>query len=153
MKVSPTDRFWSKVSPEPNTGCWLWTAAVSAAGYGVMGMASKVVYAHRFSYELHCGDIPKNQELDHICRVRSCVNPRHLRSVSHRENMLAPGSANFSASKAAQTHCIHGHELSGDNVRHFRGRRSCRECTRIYDRKRAHAHYMKKKMKRENSYA
>jgi hypothetical protein len=44
--------------------------------------------AHRFAYELLVGPIPEDLELDHLCRVRHCVNPAHLEPVTHLENIL-----------------------------------------------------------------
>lgn len=53
-------RFWSKVAKRED-GCWLWTAAATPAGYGVIGVGSltdgsrTTAYAHRISYELMVG--------------------------------------------------------------------------------------------------
>jgi len=77
------ERLWSKVSPEPMSGCWLWTGALSS-GYASLGSGA---YAHRVYYELTRGKIPDGLELDHKCRVPCCVNPDHLEPVTHRENM------------------------------------------------------------------
>lgn len=65
------------------TECWLWLRAKTAGGYGVFREA----YAHRFSYESFVGPICPGFEIDHLCRNPSCVNPQHLQSVTHRENM------------------------------------------------------------------
>ena len=81
------ERFENKYIPEPNTGCWLWVAHTNRCGYGTFGVAGRTYLAHRVSYNLHIGDIPKHLELDHKCRVRSCVNPSHLEPVTHKENM------------------------------------------------------------------
>lgn len=83
---------------------------------------NRLIAAHRFAYELANGPIPDGLEIDHLCRNRKCVNPAHLQAVSHRENML----------RAAKTHCLNGHPLTGPNV-YLRpdGRgRECRECRR-----------------------
>jgi len=73
--------------PEPNSGCWLWTKAVMANGYGLIMTSTGVRTAHRVSYEAHKGEIPAGLELDHKCRVRSCVNPDHLEAVTKTENV------------------------------------------------------------------
>ena len=78
-------RFWEKVDVDP-LGCWLWTASVNEDGYGQF-MADRSVLAHRFAFELLRGPIPRNLELDHLCRVRPCVNPDHLEPVTHEENV------------------------------------------------------------------
>lgn len=79
MTPSMIDRFMDKVSPEPNTGCWLWTASVDSSGYGHFGIASsRPTKAHRIAYRLFKGDIPRGLFVCHKCDVPSCVNPDHL---------------------------------------------------------------------------
>jgi hypothetical protein len=79
-------RFWAKV--EKTDGCWFWRARIIATGYGSFSLDGRKVMAHRFAYELLVGPIPEDLELDHLCRVRHCVNPAHLEPVTHRENIL-----------------------------------------------------------------
>ncbi len=62
--------------------CWLWRGRVAPNGYGTIGKE----YAHRVSYERARGPIPPGMELDHLCRVRGCVNPNHLEVVTKSEN-------------------------------------------------------------------
>jgi len=92
------------------------------------------VYAHRFSYEYFVGPIPHNKEIDHICRVRHCVNPAHLRTVSHRENVLLGES--FGAIHTSRTHCPTGHPYDKENT-HYRpnGDRQCKACWTTQHRK------------------
>jgi hypothetical protein len=123
-------RFEAKTEPEPNTGCWLWTGALNYAGYGVFCRDGRKHRAHHVGYEHYIGPVPDGFQLDHRCRVRSCVNPDHLRAVTSRQNTLAPGSASPTAQNAAKTRCLHGHPLVGDNLMLKRGRRECRECNR-----------------------
>jgi len=80
------DRFWMKVEKGP--GCWSWTGAISD-GYGSFAEGSKgrCHKAHRFAYEQLVGPIPDGMQLDHKCHNRSCVNPAHLRPVTHKQNM------------------------------------------------------------------
>lgn len=76
-----------KVHFEPNSGCWLWAGADNGAGYGTMTLGhAKRAYAHRISFEIHRGPVPDGMHLDHLCRVRCCVNPDHLDPVSNAEN-------------------------------------------------------------------
>lgn len=84
------ERFHEKVSPEPNSGCWLWTGAVKELGYGVIGLGRRqdgTAKAHRVAYELYKGEIPEGGNVLHSCDVPSCVNPAHLRVGTLSENM------------------------------------------------------------------
>ena len=57
------------------SGCWIWTDTPTSAGYGVLGVGGgRQVLAHRFSYENFVGPIPEGLQIDHLCRVRACVN-------------------------------------------------------------------------------
>jgi hypothetical protein len=78
------------VSPEPNTGCWLWTGALNNMGYGrlkVGGRDGKSVYAHRVAYQLFVGPIPDGKVLDHRCSNTWCCNPAHLDPTSQADNV------------------------------------------------------------------
>lgn len=88
--VSLEERFWAKVEPEPNSGCWIFVGGWTTAGYGSIGRGCRGegnVYAHRFAYELLRGPIPPDLVPDHLCRVRCCVNPWHLELVTNLENL------------------------------------------------------------------
>jgi len=130
-------RFWRKVSVA-DSGCWEWTAGQLRGGYArfrVGGRGSKSGVAHRFAYETLVGKIPDGRQLDHLCRVRHCVNPANLEPVTPRENTLrgeTPAAAN-----AAKTHCPAGHEYTVSNtyLDKPRGIRMCRLCGRDRMRK------------------
>lgn len=129
---SPSERFVEKYIPEPNSGCWLWSAAVSSHGYGVFYDGERLRPAHRMSYELFVGPIPDALQIDHLCRVRSCVNPAHLEPVTQQENFRR-GEGKFITAKVngAKTHCPKGHPYSGDNLyMEPSGGRGCRACRR-----------------------
>lgn len=68
------------------TGCWVWTGYVSPDGYGRIGKANGSKVAHRVIYEEMVGTIPAGFILDHICRNRKCINPKHLRPVTVGQN-------------------------------------------------------------------
>ena len=123
-------RFWDKVIPEPNSGCWLWIGATSSRGYGYFTIKKPIsARAHRMTYAVANGSpIADGLDIDHLCRVRNCCNPHHLEAVSCRENLLR--GETLAAANAAKTHCKRGHELTGGNLRSgFNGKRACRECS------------------------
>lgn len=97
-------------------------------GYGGFRY-KKINTAHRFSYLMFVGDIPKGLVIDHICRNRACCNPEHLRVVTHQENILCGNGA--TAKHAKKTHCIHGHEFTKNNTRLTRHGRKCIKCVNI----------------------
>lgn len=78
------DRFWEKVCV--SDGCWLWTDELQATGYAGFWRNGKTLRAHRVSYEMHVGPIPDGLLVDHICQVRHCVRPSHLRLATYKQN-------------------------------------------------------------------
>lgn len=84
------DRFATKVNV--TDACHLWTGAINSKGYGTLKIrntAGKWVsgLAHRFAYEQAFGHIPAGMVVDHECRIRSCVNPAHLRAATNKQNL------------------------------------------------------------------
>ena len=69
------------------TDCWIWSGTLNNKGYGRVAIAGKGQYAHRAMYEQEVGPIPDGYEIDHLCRVRACINPAHLEAVTHSENL------------------------------------------------------------------
>ena len=135
------DRLLSKRKEDTATGCWEWTGALfQATGYGVFSARRDdgtwtPHTAHRAAYLMLKGPIPDGLHIDHLCRNRACCNPEHLEAVTKKENDLRGDS--LMARQARQTHCIHGHPLSGDNLRlRPNGKRECIDCARARDRKR-----------------
>lgn len=107
-------RFWDKVIPEPNSGCWLWLGA-TGKGYGRYSIPGKTsVLAHRISFEAANGPAPTGLDLDHLCRQRSCCNPQHLEPVTRRTNLMR--GQTLAASNAEKTHCSRGHALTPNNI-------------------------------------
>lgn len=116
--------FLGKVSMEPTSGCWLWTAALNRDGYGKVQFRGRTTTAHRAAWALFVG--AGAGPLDHKCRVRSCVNPAHLEIVTVRENTLrGEGPAALNSRK---THCGRGHPLSGPTAYTSKGKRYCKIC-------------------------
>jgi hypothetical protein len=110
-------------------GCWLWTG-VLANGYGRIKRGDKRLMAHRVSYELFRGPIPSGLTLDHLCRLRCCVNPWHLESVTMRENMLRGTSPAAQSAKrlVCKIHNVPFVKRDTDRCKF------CRECRNAYAR-------------------
>lgn len=73
------ERLMARVEMDPNSGCWLWSGSCLPRGYGTLRVVGRRrVYAHRLSYELHVGPIPKSLHVCHACDTPACVNPAHL---------------------------------------------------------------------------
>lgn len=129
------ERFESRYVPDPNSGCWLWLGATDNGKYGRIYAnhddgEKSAVQAHRLAYVHFRGEIPEGLELDHLCRVRSCVNPWHAEPVEHLENIRRGYGAKAAKERNKWiTHCPYGHPYSGENLySHPDGSRKCRKC-------------------------
>lgn len=114
----------------PTDSCWLWNGG-KRRGYGYVYIAGsrRTTAAHRAVYTLLVGPIPHGLQLDHLCRVRHCVNPDHLEPVTQQENLLRGHT--ITAKSAAAVACPAGHPYEGDNLYvDPKGERRCRTCHR-----------------------
>jgi len=122
------ERFHSSYEVVTESGCWIWMKHTHL-GYGYFNADNKHYRAHRWIYQHLIGPIPGHLQCDHLCRVRCCVNPYHIRITSNRVNSLAsnsPAALNFQ-----KTHCNKGHAFTPENTGNsIRGWRVCLICNR-----------------------
>jgi HNH endonuclease len=100
------ERFDAKYIPEPNSGCWLWTAGLISNGYGQFCYPGhhRGGYAHRASWEIHHGEIPEGAHVLHRCDNPCCVNPDHLFLGSHDDNMADMKSKGRARTAVGESH-------------------------------------------------
>jgi len=86
VSVIPIDvaHFWAKAEVGKVDDCWIWKAGRRGPkqAYG----AFRKMNAHRYAYQIHCGDIPDGMVVRHMCGNKLCVNPRHLEPGTHQDN-------------------------------------------------------------------
>lgn len=119
--------------------CWLYAGPVNWQGYGQISIGDNSVVAHRVMYENFVGKIPPKYEIDHLCRVTTCINPAHLEAVTHAENCRRATHP-----WGERTACASGHEYTPDNLyiristradgSKYRVR-GCIKCTRIHQKR------------------
>lgn len=130
-----SERFYKKISPDPNSGCWLWIGAAFNHGYGQMRINGKIKSAHRASWEIHNGDIPNDLFVCHKCDVKLCVNPDHLFLGTNSDNMKDMNDKKRHGTKYKEF-CVNGHSRTHENLI-LNGKKSpnkrCRVCHNIQE--------------------
>ena len=127
------ERFMSKMPALVNENeCWIWGGA-KTNGYGRFTVDGRLLMAYRWFYEYTIGPIPDGLVIDHLCNNPPCVNTRHLKPCTQRENVLR--SESLTAKLATRTHCPAGHSYDSENTYTSKtGARACRECSRTRTR-------------------
>ena len=133
------DRFWKKVEPEPNSGCWLWMGTQDRYGqFRIGGRNGHQVGAHRVAWMLANGLIPMGVHVLHRCDIPTCVNPSHLFLGTRKDNMQdAARKGRLGPQSQKRKICARGHPLGDSNVYISRadssrpGERYCRTCKRV----------------------
>lgn len=120
-------RISQKIEVVTESGCWIWTGRQNN-GYGRISWKDRDRLAHRVVWTLAGRELPAlPYVLDHICRVRCCLNPSHLRVLHGSTNVLIGES--FSAENKRKTQCQKGHDFDTYNTYYDRsGKRLCRKC-------------------------
>lgn len=151
-KLTEVERFWKNVERGDDDDCWLWHGSMSN-GYGTVHVGGTNRVAHAVLYEWYVGPIPYGKELDHLCRNRNCVNPKHLEPVTRSQNVRRALEANGKGKpeqalplrvvpaipqRRIPARCKRGHALTDDNISWqevHQGARDfvrwrCKECNR-----------------------
>lgn len=135
--IRSIDDIWERATPEPNSGCWLWDGHINQNGYGVAWFGGRNLIASRVAFVLANGPIDDILQVDHLCRVRCCVNPMHLEAVTGSVNIRRSelprllGERNRHDAEARVT-CKQGHPYTAENTSlNSGGHRYCRACHRV----------------------
>jgi hypothetical protein len=113
-------------------GCWIWQGAITAGGYAEARFDGGVRLVHRVLYEALVRPLKQGETIDHLCRVRHCVNPGHMDPVPIRTNVLR--GTGPSAVAAHRDHCAKGHPYPMGTYIHPSGSRRCRVCAHTWNR-------------------
>lgn len=120
------------ISPEPNTGCWLWEKNLDKDGYGKIFFNKKHWRVHRAILFLNNKNI-KNKMVLHKCDTPSCCNPEHLFIGTALENMRDKvKKGRLKNQNMDKKECLNGHSfLDTENFWIYNGKRVCKFCHRL----------------------
>jgi hypothetical protein len=126
----PAHQISYQTAPGFEKPCMRFLGAHDPRGYGRIGRNGKTYFTHRYFYALMVGAIPAGMDLDHLCRVRDCMEPTHLEPVTHAENCRRGIAGEVvAAMHLAKTECPSGHPYAGDNLYVGKdGARACKKC-------------------------
>lgn len=113
--------LFSRCIEDKSRGCWLWPGSHDGKGYSRIRLGGKRPRGHQVAYELLRGPISPDLEIDHLCRIRNCINPWHLEAV--------PGKTNVNRAPWSKvSRCPRGHEYTAENTDIRNGKRNCKTC-------------------------
>jgi hypothetical protein len=119
--------------------CLLYGGRLSDRGYAQVWIDGRTIRLHRHVYAEHYGPIPEGLEIHHTCGVKHCLNPAHLRAMTHADHMRLHDPLD-TAGQRDKPYCKHGHPRTPENLYlQPNGWRACRICKREARRKAAHA--------------
>lgn len=129
--VEIAQKFWDRVNLNGPGGCWLWTGHGTPNGYGNFWNGHSQVFAHKWAWVSLRSDIPEGLELDHLCKIRNCVNPDHMEPVTREENI-----ARSAQTRREKPCCKRGHLFNEENTYWYTAKdgsvhRNCKTCMRI----------------------
>lgn len=131
--IRMVDRFWGYIDADGD--CWRWKGFCIPTGYGYFMVHTiypkrRNIGVHRLAWQMLVGTIPPKMTIDHMCKVRNCVNPSHMRLLTRAANTMAGSSV--PAMNERKTECKRGHPFDSSNtVIDNRGYRQCRICNRL----------------------
>jgi hypothetical protein len=119
-----SERFWPKVDRRDPDECWPWLGAVNKqTRYGQIFDGRVMIGAHRAAYMLEVGPIAEGMTLDHICNVRTCVNPAHLNPCTTQ--------VNTQLAVTRRDTCRRGHPRQSNSYIDPKGTVRCRPCNTL----------------------
>lgn len=141
------ESFLNRVVEGAEDECWIWQGYKVSEGYGKISRKkdgkSVTIFVHRLMYTIHNGEIPDDYVIDHLCRVRDCINPKHLEAVTHEENVKRGVHRGGGTPPPAETRlfrrekrgaCRKGHHWTEENmITRKSGRVDCLPCRRIHN--------------------
>ena len=115
---SDEERFNERIMIVAESGCHIWMGEINTLGYGYFKTDKKRHLAHRFSYQVEHGEIPRGLVVRHQCDTPSCVNPNHLVLGTQRENVL--DSVRRGRANRAKGSALSQSKLTEDDVAEIR---------------------------------